>query len=522
MFSGDTGGDAMRRMMTCVLVAALAAGALSACVPAPNEDAIEAAAEYSDALTEWTQELSAAAESARTATDAEWEAAGEGGELGFEEVGIGDVLTTAPELEAFDDGAVANTPAYLTAARVADQVEAITVELAGLEPESLTSLRTATFDSYWVLADLYYNTLGGPAADRVAAGTEAFDFTDDLPTFYRMLREAGLAFAEGRLELLHVAIEEMGGTALGSDRVIVPDGALGESVAAFIDSWLNEEVAFQEDAIEVIGGWSAVASPYDSFWNYGNLNGVFSAPARYAAELRPAFVAQAADLASALAEMDGDPSSAPALPALGDPYRQALLGGYLPWGDPAQTQDSTADRLWMVWRIQELDEVPEAAYLAARAAVLEEFNRSLAEDEAIDFRPGSGRLLTFVGEQSEWLSTNEDVEGYEEMHAALVDLQGYGEALGRYPMTPEVAADFDTVLELSATLIADIEAVMERGTSAYSAISGLVSDYLKAVEDAASGSLGALDDDAQAEQLTAAAIEATAPGAGSGSESSSP
>jgi hypothetical protein len=54
---------------------------------------------------------------------------------------------------------------------------------------------------------------------------------------------------------------------------------------------------------------------------------------------------------------------------------------------------------------------------------------------------------------------------------------------------------------------------MERGTTAYSAISGLVSDYLKDVEDAASGSLSALDDDAQAEQLLATAIEGTAPGA---------
>jgi hypothetical protein len=511
----------MRRIMTFVLAGTLAAGALSACSPTPNEAAVEAAAAYGDALTEWTQELATAAESARTATDAEWEAAAES-ELGFEEVGIGDVLTTAPELEAFEPAEVEHTPAYLTAARVAAQVEAITVELAGLEPESLTALRTATYDSYWVLADLYYNTLGGPAADRLAAGTDAYDLTDDLPAFYRALREAGLAFAEGRLELLHVAIEEIGGTALGSDRVIVPDSPLGASVAAFIDSWLNEEVAFQEEAIEVMQGWKTVAAPYNSFWNYGNLNGVFSAPARYAAELRPAFVALATELASALAGSGDEPTSATDLPALGDPYRQALLDGYLPWGDPAQTQDYTADRLWMVWRIQELDDVPEAPYLAARAAVFEEFDRSTTEDQGIDFRPGSGRLLAFIEEQSEWLSTSLDVEGYEEMFAALQDLQTYGEALGRYPMTTEVSADYTAVLDLSAQLIADIDAVMERGTSAYSAISGLVADYLDDVEDAASPSLTALDDDAQAEQLMAAAIQATAPGADAASPSPSP
>ena len=511
----------MRRTLTYALAAGLAAGMLSACSPTPNEDAIKAAAAYSDALTEWTQELTTAAESARTATDAEWEAAGEG-ELPFAEVGIGDALTTTPELEAFEPGEVEHTPAYLTAARVADQVEAITEELAGLEPESLLPLRTASYDSYWVLADLYYNTLGGPAADRLNAGTEAYDYIDDTPTFYRILRESGLAFAEGRRELLEVAIEEMGGSALGVDRPVVPEGEFATSIGAFIVDWLEEEVVFQDDAIEEIGRWSTVANPYGTYWNYGNLNGVFTAPAEYAAELRPAFVAQAAELATALAKTGSEASSAAQLPALGDPYRQALLGGYLPWGDPAQSQDYTADRLWMLWRIQELDDVPEAAYLAARAAVFEEFNRSVAEDEAIDFRPGAGRLLAFVEEQSEWLTTDTDVEGYEEMFAALQDLQGYGEALGRYPMTPEVAADYDAVLELSAQLIADIEAVMERGTTAYSAISGLVSDYLDDVEDAASPSLTALDDDAQAERLLAAAIEATAPGASPASPSPSP
>lgn len=502
----------MRRMMTCVLAAALAAGMLSACTPAPNQEAIDAASAYSEALSEWTQELGAAAESARTATDAELEAAGEG-ELPFEEVGIGDALTTAPELEAFEPGEVEHTPAYLTAARVADQVEVITEELTGLEPESLTTLRTASYDSYWVLADLYYNTLGGPAADRLDAQTKSFDFIDDLPTFYRMLREAGLAFAEGRRELLDVAIEEMGGTALGVDRPVVPEGEFATSAAAFIVDWLGEEVGFQEDAIEEIGGWSTLAAPYGTFWNYGNLNGVFTAPAEYAAELRPAFVAQAAELATALAQISDKASSAPQLPALGEPYRQALLGGYLPWGDPAQTQDYTADRLWMLWRIQELDDVPEAAYLAARAAVFEQFNRSVPEDEPFDFRPGAGRLLALIEEQSEWLSSDLDVEGYDEMHAALQEIQGFGEALARYPMTAEVAADYNAVLELSAKLIADIEAVMERGTTAYSAISGLVKDYLEDVEDAASPSLTALDDDAQAEQLLATAIEGTAPGA---------
>ena len=505
-------GNPMRRMMTCVLVAALGAGTLSACVPAPNQEAVEAATAYSDALTEWTEQLGTAAGSARTATQDDWEAAGEG-ELSFEEVGIGDVLTGAPKLEEFDPGEVEHTPTYLTAARVADQIAAITVELAELEPEPLRRLQSANYDSYYVIGDLYYNTLGGPGTDRLAAQTVAFDHLDDLPTFYGMLREASVAFAEGRRELLGVAIEEMGGAALAADRPVVPEGELAASIAAFIVDWLGEEVTFLDDSIDEMGRWSTLAAPYDTFWGYGNLNTVFSAPAEYAAELRPAFAAQAADLSAALAQFAKKPESAPQLPALGDPYRQILLDGYLPWGDPAESEDYAADRLWMLWRIQELDDVPEAAYLAARTAVLEELNRTRTEDDTIDFRPGSGRLLALIEEQSEWLEPGMDVEGYNEMFAALQELQGYGETLGRYPMTAEVGADYAAVLELFDKLIADIEEVMEGGTTAYSAIDGLVNDYLKDVEDAASPSLSALDDDAQAEQLLATAIEGTAPGA---------
>ena len=502
----------MRRTLTWVVAAALAAGMLSACTPAPNQEAIEAASAYGEALTKWTQELATAAESARTANTAEWEAAGEG-ELPFAEVGIGDVLTTAPELEAFDAGAVEHTPSYRAAARVAEQIAAITEELAGLEPESLERLRLAAYDAYWVTADLYYNTLGGPATDRLTVKTEAYDYLDDLPTVRRMLREASLAFAQERRELLGVAIEDFGGKTEVEERVIVPDGALGTSIGAFVADWLNEEVAFQDDAIEEMGRWTTIGAPYDTFWGYGNLHGTFAAPAEHAAQLRPAFVAQAAQLATELTTVAVEPSSKPNWPALGDPYRQVLLDGYLPWGDPAASQDYTADRLWMLWRIHELEDVPEAAYLAARTALLEEFNRGVAEDESIDFRPGAGRLLALIEEQSNWLSSDEDVEGYEEMFAALQEVQGYAEALGRYPMTAEVRADYDAVLKLSAKLIDDIEAVMERGTTAYSAITGLVSDYLKDVEDAASPSLTALDDDAQAEKLLAAAIEGTAPGA---------
>ena len=500
----------MRRIMTGVLAVAIGAGMLSACSPSPNQDAIDAAAVYADALAVWAQELSTAAGSARTATTAEWEAAGEG-ELGFEEVGIGDVLASAPELESFDAGAVEHTPSYRIALRVADRISAITVELEGLEPESLERLRQAAYDAYWVTADLYYNTLGGPATDRLDAQTESYDLLDDLPAFYKLIRESGLDFAIERRALVEVAIEELGGTVDDEDRPIVPESPLGTSIGTFMVEWLAEEVSFQDAAIAEIEQWTTIAAPFNDFWGYGNLNVVFAAPADHAAQLRPAFVALAVELADALASAGEEPAAELQLPAVGDPYRQALLDGYLPWGDPAASQDRSAQRLWMLWRIRELDDVADAAYLAARVALLEEFNRSVAEEEAIDFRPGAGRLLAFVDEQTQWFTGYTSAAGYERMVAALHDVQGYGEVLREYPMTAEVGADFDAVLELSAQLIADMDEVTEQGTTAFSAISELVTAYLEQVEDAASRSLSALDDDAQAEQLLATAIEGTAP-----------
>lgn len=508
----------MRKTMTCVMAVALVAGLLSGCSGGPNQEAVEAASTYRDELSDWAAELTKAGETARTATPAEWEAAGEG-ELGFEEVGLGEVLESGPHLKEFESSEVENTPTYRTAARVAEQVDTITEELSGMEPNALETLRVASFDSYWVVADLYYNTLGGPAADRLSARSESLDHLDDMPTFYRIQRAASLAFAEQRLEFLGVAVKELGGTAVGEDRPIIPQSGLGASIGAFMVDWLHEEKAFQADMIEEIGSWTTLGGPYDTFWNYGNMNDTFTVPLENAAALRAAFVAQIGELATVLSETTGSttsPTASPSAPSLGDPYRQVLLDGYLPWGDAAEGQEHTAGRLWMLWRIRELEQTSDSAYAAARAALTEELNRAVEDAEGIDFRPGSGRLLASIEAYSNRHEPTFDAAENEDMLLALQEVHGFGEALSRYPMTADIDADFDAVLNLYAEHIERISAVLADepdGHEQGEALFDLSDEYQEKILDAADGALGALDDDAQAEALTAAAIEGTAPGA---------
>ncbi len=515
----------MRRAMVPAVVIALAGGLLTSCSPGPNPEAVEAAASYGEELGAWSAQLSEAAAGARTATTAEWTAAGEG-ELGFEEVGLGEILTEPPVLEQVEGAE--NTPTYLAAERVAEQVETVVTELSALEPEALETLRAAGFHSYWVVADLYYNTLGGPAAERRRADGEAAELAmsegAQLKEIGDVFRAASLSFSEQRLELLGVAVEDMGGIALDEKTPVIPEDGLGVSVGAFIVDWLHEEEDFQKGAIEQLQSWEVASGAYNPYWNFGNLSSVFTAPLDHAATLRTAYVEQVAELAETISKTTSSspaPTSAPSLPAVGEPYRQVLLDGYLPWGDPAQGSEYTANRLWMLWHIRELEGTADEPYTAARSALLETLNRGIEEGSGADFRPGSTRLLTFIQEYIDALMPDADVEANTWMLRELQELQEYGAQMRSYPMTAEVAADFDKVLALTEKLNADIEAAIEEHSDEfdqYDAIETLTDEFADVVTEAATPSLEALDDDAQAEELIAAAIEGTAPGASSDSK----
>lgn len=502
----------MRTMTRAAVAAALVMGLLAACSSGPDPEAAKAAEAYSTALDAWSQELVAAAEEARTVTPAEREAAGEKGP-DVDEVGIGEVLTKAPDLKKFDNPE--NTPVYLAATRVKKQVDAITDELAGLEPEALERLAVANYHSYYVLADVYYNTLGGPAADRRRIDGDAFDHLDDPAKHDAMLRDANVTFAKERKAIVETAIEEMQGADVGGEDPVIPEDGLGVSVGAFIVDWLREDMAFQDDAIEEMGTWKVLYAPYRHFWGHESINDVFVTPASHAAALRPAFAAQVTELAALLAEQTSAtpaPEKAPALPPLAEPYRQVLLDGYLPWGDKAESRTHTMGRLWMLWRIRELEKTPDDAYTAARAAILEELNRGVDEGKAEDFRPGATRLLSLVGAYSEAYVPRATTEENTLLLAELEEVIAFGKRLRSYPMIAEVAADFDAALKLYGELNTQVAEALELGQGhQYIALRDLGEEYESKIIDVASPSLGLLDDDAKTEELMATLIKATAP-----------
>lgn len=513
----------MRRIMAGAVAALSVTALLSGCAPGPNAEAVAAAEDYAEELTGWSGELANAVEGAKTATSAEWDALGDGQDLPYQEVGVGELLEDAPELAEFDSDAVAHTPGYLLAADVAERVDALARELTSLEPAALKRLRAAGYDSYWPLADLYYNTLGGPAAERRSADAEATEllFADD-PDFERfdeIQRSASLSFLEQRLELVGTAIDGMHGTSDISGDPIIPEDGLGASIGAFIVDWLEEEQPFLERAIEQTSSWSVVVDAYDSFWGHEFLNEVFYAPLDHAAALRPAFAAQVAELSDALTGALGAspaPTASPVLPAIGDPYRQILRDGYLPWGDPAASEEHTQARLWMLWRIRELERTPEAAYAVARAAILEELNRSREEGTVVDFRPGGDRLLVLIEEYTSAFEPEPDVAVNERMLTGLQELVEFGEALGALPSVPPVSRDFDAVVAVFAEANAAVADTIESNADEYDqyfALADLSEVYADRLFEAASASLGLLDDDAQAEALIAEAIDGTAPSA---------
>lgn len=466
----------MRKQLSVTLVTAVALTALAAC-SGPNAEAAEAAADYSAELTTWVEALADPGEE------------------------LGPVLEDAPTLEKFDD--VDHTPTYLLASDVATRIDIIVGELAALEPDALDALDGVADEAFWITADLYYDTLGA-ATDRLTAIDATSDLDDDGDASDARVA-AHLAFAEARVGFLERAVDAL--------PAITPGDGLGVSVSAFAEDWYGEELAFLQSSIAEIGSWEVLSNGYKDFWNFGNLGEVYRAPREFSSSLRPAFVHQAQGVAVELATVVADPdAAAPDLPALGDPYRAVLLEGFLPWGDSEATEEYTANRLWALWRIRELEETPDDAYLTARTTLMEELNRSVKEGTAQDFRPGSTRLLDLVDVHGNSFESVLD-QSAERWVSELSDVHSYGLALTEQPMTAEVAAALEEVLaiyqELNLKVAELVTSTDDEGDLLFAA-NNLGDEYREKVVDAASPALGALDDDAKFEQQLAQAITATA------------
>lgn len=463
----------MRRQIGIIAAVGLSAVLLTGC-GGPNEEAAVAAREYSADLTAWV------------------------GTLGDGSESLGDVLADAPNLTDFDN--VEETPAYLRARTFADHVDVVVSELTNLEPDALEVLTNASLGSFIPIDELYYTTLDGATA-RLKAYTASLDLPDSKVPNAR--NSASIAFAENRIAALDNALTGIADA--------TPDDGLGVSVGAFITDWFTEDEEFQKHSIEQLESWTAFSRGYKDFWPFGNVNDVYLAPEAYVDVLRPAYVAQVGQLAEALAANLASPAPTPVpdVPALGDPYRRALLDGYLPWDDTTADQAYALDRLWLLWRIRELEGTPEASYENARAAVLEEVNRGVEDEKAADPRAGAERLLESIEKLSDTFS---DVGIDDDWRTALTEAYAYATTLRNGSNTADIDAAFDDVLTLYAELLEKIDKAEEAGESesrTLLAIYDLGEEYQQKVIDAATPALGALDDDAQFEQMLADAIHAT-------------
>ncbi|GGR12091.1 hypothetical protein ACFOE1_10540 [Agromyces mediolanus] len=519
-----------RRRIGRLLAGAAAAltlgGVLGGCAPSgPDAGAEQAAAGYLAELGEWSAELTLAAPRAKTWTQGEIDAAdGSGAELA-DETGLGDVLELAPELEQFDADTVERTPSYRDAAAVAERVGAVLDELRSLEPAAVKQLRAAGAATSLVAFDLYSETYGGPATRRLEAYSAALDAGIISEEGRAIQREADAAFARERIGFLDTAIEAMRGTPEGADEPLIPDAPIGRSVGAFVVDWYEEDRAFEERALAQTEQWTRTPGMYGELWGFEDLSSAFRVAVEHAGELRPRY----AEIIATLVD-DAEAGRAPTA-AAGDAYRALLIDGYLPWGDAAEGPNHAIDRLWMLWRIRELDGTSEEAYAAARAALLEELNRGIPEGTVRDHRPGGTRALVAVGaivDQTEASPDDADAD-WEPMLGRIAELLAFAAHLREEPMMAEVAADYDAmVAELEAArdelaalrehpdpdageLAADFEVSV-----AFIRLNGELQERLVPL---LSPSLSLLDDDARFSARLAELIEATAPEASAASDS---
>lgn len=472
----------MRRTMIAAMVVAMAMGMTASCGgEGVNEEAQKAATSYNTALQKWADEVSAA----------------------DDDDALGTALMHVPELAAHED--VEKTPGYLAARAVARRADIVSSELQGVihHPE-LDKMAS----NLWQLSTLYTDTLGA-ATDRRRAFSDALDVLDsnDAGPYAQRLLAASTTFAKARIAALED--EE---TTIDSATAQSP---LGESMGAFMTDWITEEEAFQSEAIKQMSTWSSFRTPYKDFWWFANFTELPGVVKKNAKILRAGYLEQIPALATSLdTSLTRDPIEPPAaadLPAPGEPYRQALYKGYRPWKDTKADQAYTLNRLWLLWRIHELEKTPEKAYAEARATLLEEINRKppKAEDFAEDPRSGATRLLDVIGEYSDafgdagfgltddWLPT-------------LIEIHAYGVVLEDGPATAPVRSALHEVLALMAELNDKLAPALEAEDG--KTIAKLGKDYQARFVKAATRALGPLDDDAAFEKQLTTAIAATAPG----------
>lgn len=471
----------MRRALTILTTCAIAAVVLTGCTPPQNEDAAEAAEAYSKSLTAWAGELA-------DATAAEEP--------------LADILAAAPELEQV--GGVENTPGYLAAQDVAAQIDLVAAELSGIGDEyELYDLADemhleSTFDA----------TVDHANADRIDAISASWDLEDKASKVAN--RDAHTTYWRSRAGAVDDEITL-------NESMLDPDAGLQASFLAFNLDWLAEERAFDKQVISDLGTYTQFTNAYLDV--VGTVSSGFSVvtPYLYAEPMTAEYAALAEEFAATLADVIETGTllgESERVPSIADPYRTILIDEYIPIGTENSNARSAVIRLWMLWRIRELEKTPDTAYEAARTMLLEEVNRRPGDQQsggsAFDPRPGSGRLLDVVTRFGQSLTGT--IEHDDAWITELEEVYRYTKTLRDHPMIDEVAEAFDDVLALQREQIdAVADLVAANPDDLRSQIYHLIDAVADDLYEAALPAVRYLDNDAEFSEDLAALIEATSP-----------
>lgn len=481
----------MRRTLSAIAATGLAITLLSACTPPTpppptNDEAVAAAAEYSANLSDWAVEVSdTTVQRAETDTDR-----------------LDEVLDAAPTLTDVSD--TESTPAYIAAERVSAHVDRIIAELRGyasyeLEPvseqlEAKSQLAQRLDAAYTDRSDLIGLTVTRPSAETISQRLAAHQsYAESVVTAYE--EEAKLVES------------------------IVPDGpdVLAGSLRSFVLDRLDQSIAFHRIAAQNAASWSQFGNGYKNFYEKDLDSSWTILAAYFSVDIAVGYGEQLNDVSGLLAEtIDGDTVYEDmVLPAIGEPYRTALLDGIPPASAPASERD-TMWRLWMLWRIRELEKTPDAEYDSALAAISEEFVVRVDSDVPVAslHYPGSQRLIdalalfTFVLTSSEldddWLTR-------------LAEVREYEDALRADPTVVVITDAFDDLLASQDELIVEItELVNAQGAEAASRVRELIAEHVDEGQDVVLSALHTLDAADSYEQMLTDAIKATAPAASNG------
>ncbi|MGO1769237.1 MAG: hypothetical protein ACTHZX_04725 [Microbacterium sp.] len=472
----------MRRTLTLLTAGAVGALALAGCAPAESEEGIAAAEQYSEDLSAWAPEVAdAATQRLETDTDV-----------------LEDVLDEAPELKQVEGAE--STPAYTAAQEVAEHAELIETELRGYATSEIADPLSDEIDDASQLAER-----------TDAAHAEHADTAGDTLT---MSKDEG---KKARIAT-HRAYAEAMAAALGDEVELVEktvpadeDRGLVPSVRAFLLDWLQEDIAHHERAAEDAGSWSRFDFGYKDFTDDTDSAWMLLAAYYMDEDVSAGYGEQLVEVADGLATaLAGEGDGTSPLPAIGDPYREALIEGFVsPQSDEAD-KSSVPWRLWMLWRIRELEDTPDDAYDQARAALAEELNVGVDADVPVakDRRPGVNRLFIDVQAFSNVATDVWDAD--EKWLQELTEARAYGDGLAQEPMIAEVSGPYRDVLALQEDLIAKVTPIVESdGEDGTSEISDLATQFVENTEDAALPATRAIDHDL--EKIVTAAVEATAP-----------